>query len=202
LEVKEMHPYATDSEERRNVLLRIAFVSVGLAYVFHQLMVHMNIQLLWLASPPSALGIAVALYEAFDKWLWRWFRRLGIVKVPDIQGQWEVEGYTSFEQMKPFKAKVTIRQTWTHISVYLETEHSTSRSLAASLLLNQPEGPTLIYQYRNEPKPNAEKTMHVHMGTALLRLKNAEYMEGEYYSGRDRQNYGSLILKRKGNACR
>jgi hypothetical protein len=202
LEVKEMHPYATDSDERRSVLLRIAFVSVGLAYVFHQLMVHMNIQLLWLVSPPSALGIAVALYEAFDKWLWRWFRRLGIVKVPDIQGQWEVEGYTSFEQMKPFKAKATIRQTWTHISVYLETEYSASRSLAASLLLNQPEGPTLIYQYRNEPKPNAEKTMHAHMGTALLRLKNAEYMEGEYYSGRDRQNYGSLILRRKGNACR
>jgi len=197
-----MHPYATDSEERRSVLLRIAFVSVGLAYVFHQLMVHMNIQLLWFVSPPSALGIAVALYEAFDKWLWRRFRRLGIVKVPDIQGQWEVEGYTSFDQMKSFKAKVTIRQTWTQISVYLETEHSTSRSLAASLLLNQPEGPTLIYQYRNEPKPNAVKTMHAHMGTALLRLKNAECMEGEYYSGRDRQNYGGLILRRKGNACR
>ncbi len=198
-----MHPYATDSEERRRVPLIIAFVSVGLAYVFHQqLMVHMNIQPSWWMESPSVLFIAGALYGAFDKWLWRWFRRLGIVKVPDIQGQWEVEGYTSFEQMKPFKAKVTIRQTWTHISVYLETEHSTSRSLAASLLLNQPEGPTLIYQYRNEPKPNAEKTMHAHMGTALLRLKDAECMEGEYYSGRDRQNYGSLILRRKGNACR
>jgi hypothetical protein len=201
LEVKEMHPYATDSEERRTVLIIIALFSLLLAYLFHLLMVRLNIQLLWLVSPPSVLGIAVALYEAFDKWLWRWSRRLGIVKVPDIQGQWEVEGYTSFE-LKPFKAKVTIRQTWTHISVYLETEHSTSRSLAASLLLNQPEGPTLIYQYRNEPKPNAEKTMHAHMGTALLRLKNAECMEGEYYSGRDRQNYGGLILRRKGNARR
>jgi hypothetical protein len=202
LEVKEMHPYATDSGERRSVLLGIAFVSVFLAYVLNGLMVDMNIQLPWWVESPSVLFIVGALYEAFDKWSWRWFRRLGIVKVPDIQGQWEVEGYTSFEQMKPFKAKVTIRQTWTHISVYLETEHSTSRSLAASLLLNQPEGPTLIYQYRNEPKPNAEKTMHAHMGTALLRLKNAECMEGEYYSGRDRQNYGSLILRRKGNARR
>jgi len=197
-----MHPYATDSEERRTVLIIIALFSLLLAYLFHLLMVRLNIQLLWLVSPPSALGIALVLYEAFDKWLWRWSRKLGVVKVPDIQGQWEVEGYTSFEQMKPFKAKVTIRQTWTHISVYLETEHSTSRSLAASLLLNQPEGPTLIYQYRNEPKPNAEKTMHAHMGTALLRLKNAECMEGEYYSGRDRQNYGGLILRRKGNARR
>ena len=197
-----MHPYATDSEERRNVLLGIALVSVGLAYGFHWLMVHMNIQAPWWVDSPSVLGIAGVLYKAFDKWLWRWFRKLGIVKVPDLQGQWELDGYTSFEKTKSFKANVTIRQTWTHISVYLETEQSISRSVAASISSNQPEGPTLIYQYRNEPKPNAEKTMHAHMGTALLRLKNAEYMEGEYYSGRDRQNYGGLILRRKGNACR
>jgi hypothetical protein len=202
LEVKEMHPYATDSEERRNVLLGIALVSLGLAYGFHWLIVHMNIQTPWWVESPSVLGIAGVLYKAFDKWLWRWFRKLGIVKVPDIQGQWEVGGYTSFEQMKSFKANVTIRQTWTHISVYLETEQSISRSLAASLSSNQPEGAVLVYHYRNEPKPNAVKTMHAHIGTALLRLKNAECMEGEYYSGRDRRNYGGLTLRRAGNACR
>jgi hypothetical protein len=202
LEVKEMHPYATDSEERRNVLLGIALVSVGLAYGFHWLMLHMNIQAPWWVDSPSVLGIAGVLYKAFDKWLWRWFRKIGIVKVPDIQGQWEVDGYTSFEQMKSFKAKVIIRQTWTHISVYLETEQSISRSLAASLSSNQPEGAVLIYHYRNEPKSNAVKTMHAHIGTALLRLKNDECMEGEYYSGRDRQNYGGLTLRRTGNACR
>jgi hypothetical protein len=162
----------------------------------------MNIQTPWWVESPSVLGIAGVLYKAFDKWLWRWFRKLCIVKVPDIQGQWEVDGYTSFEQMKSFKANVTIRQTWTHISVYLETEQSISRSLAASLLSNQPEGAALIYQYRNEPKPNAVETMHAHIGTALLRLKNAECMEGEYYSGRDRRNYGGLTVRRAGNACR
>jgi hypothetical protein len=197
-----MHPYATDSEERRNVFLGIALVSLGLAYGFHWLMVHTNIQTPWWVESPSVLGIAGGVYKAFDKWLWRWFRKLGIVKVPDLQGQWEVEGYTSFEQTKSFKANATIRQTWTHISVFLETEQSISRSLAASLSSNQPEGAVLIYQYRNEPKPNAVETMHAHIGTALLRLKNAECMEGEYYSGRDRQNYGGLTLRRTGNACR
>ena len=199
----EMHPYATNSEERRNVLLGIALVSVGLAYVFHWLMLHMNIQAPWWVGSPSVLGIAGVLYKAFDKWLWRWFRKLGIVKVPDIQGQWEVDGYTSFEKTESFKAEVTIRQTWTHISVCLETEQSTSWSLAASLLLNQSEA-FLIYQYHDYPKPNAVETMHTHIGTALLRLKNknAECMEGEYYSGRYRQNYGGLTLRRKGNARR
>jgi hypothetical protein len=204
-----MHPYAIDSEERRNVLLGIALVSVGLAYGFHWLMLHMNIQAPWWVDSPSVLGIAGVLYKAFDKWLWRWFRRIGIVRVPDIQGQWEVDGYTSFDeevksceakviirQTKSFKAKVIITQTWTHISVYLETEQSSSRSLAASLSFNQPEGAVLIYHYRNEPKPNAMKTMHAHRGTALLRLKNDEFMEGEYYTGRDRQNYGGLTLRR------
>jgi len=197
-----MHPYATDSEERRNVLLGIALVSLGLAYGLHWLMVHMNIQAPWWVESPSVLGIAGVLYKAFDGWLWRWFRKLGIVKVPDLKGQWEVDGYTSFEHTKSFKAKATIRQTWTHISVYLETEQSISRSLAASLSSNQPEGAVLIYQYRNEPKPNAVETMHAHIGTALLRLKNAGCMEGEYYSGRGRQNYGGLTLRRTGNACR
>jgi len=195
-----VHPYATDSEERQNVLLGIALASVGLAYVCHWLMVHMNIQAPWWVESPSVLGIAGVLYKAFDKWLWRWFRKLGIVKVPDLQGQWQVDGYTSFEQTKSFKANATIRQTWTHISVYLETEQSISRSLAASLSSNQLEGAVLIYQYRNEPKPNAVETMHAHIGTALLRLKNAECMEGEYYSGRDRQNYGGLTLRRANNA--
>ena len=135
-----MHPYAIDSEERRNVLLGIVLVSGGLAYGFHCLMLHMNIQPSWWVDSPSVLGIVGVLYEAFDKWLWRWFRKIGIVKVPDIQGQWEVDGYTSFEQKRSFKAKVIIRQTWTHISVYLETEQSSSRSLAASLSFNQPGG--------------------------------------------------------------
>jgi len=197
-----MHPYAIDSEERRNVLLGIALVSVGLAYGFHWLMLHMNIQVPWWVEPPSVPGIAGVLYKAFDKWLWRWFRKIGIVKIPDIQGQWDVDGYTSFEQKGSFKAKVIIRQTWTRISVYLETEQSISWSLAASLSFNQPGGAVLIYHYRNEPEPNAMKTMHTHKGTAVLRLKNDEFMEGEYYTGRDRQNYGRLTLRRVSKTCR
>ena len=195
-----MHPYATDSEERRTVAVVIAFLSIGVAWACYWLMVHMNFQTPWWVESPSVLGIAGGLYEAFDKWLWRGFRKPGIVKVPDLQGQWEVDGYTSFDQTKSFKASVTIRQTWTHISVYLETEQSTSQSLAASLLSNQPEEPVLVYHYRNEPKPHAGETMHAHKGTAVLRLKNAQYMEGEYYSGRDRRNYGSLSLTRVNNA--
>jgi hypothetical protein len=192
-----MHPYAIDSEERRNVLLGIALVSVGLAYGFHRLMLHMNIQAPWWVDSPSVLGIAGVLYKAFDKWLWRWFRKIGIVRIPDIQGRWEVEGDTSFGEKRSFKAKVIITQTWTHISVYLETEQSISWSLAASLSFNQPEGAVLIYHYRNEPKSKAKETMHAHKGTALLRLKEDGLMKGEYYTGRDRQNYGELTLKRE-----
>jgi len=63
-------------------------------------------------------------------------------------------------------------------------------------------GAVLIYHYLNEPKPNAMKTMHAHKGTAVLRLKNDEFMEGEYYTGRDRQNYGGLTLRRVSKTCR
>jgi hypothetical protein len=40
--------------------------------------------------------------------------------------------------------------------------------------------------------------MHIHHGTTLLELNSkVNTLNGEYYSGRDRQNIGSLELKRE-----
>jgi len=70
-----------------------------------------------------------------------------------------------------------------------------SHSLTASLLVHQPDGITLSYEYKNEPKHNAPCTMHAHRGTAVLRLKRGYSMDGEYYTGRDRLNFGVLNLE-------
>jgi hypothetical protein len=194
-----MHPYATDSAERRNVILWLAFVSIALAYAFHHGIERLGTQIPWWADAPSVMGIFGVLERLFDRWLWRigiW-RRIRLVQVPDLNGDWEAKGETSFENKQRYIAKVRIQQTWTHISVIMETDHSRSHSLSASLLTNQPDGITLSYEYRNEPKPSATQTMHSHRGTCVLRLKDEDLLEGEYYSGRDRQNYGSLTLRRR-----
>ena len=193
-----MHPYATDSTERRSVILWLALISILIAYGLHLLLSKASTKWLWLIDIPSVMGVFGILYTIFDKQLWRWqfLRKLTIVRVPNLNGFWVAEG-KSTTHSTDFAATVKIRQTWTHISITMETEHSRSHSITASLLIDQPDEVTLSYEYRNEPKPNAISTMHAHRGTAVLRLKGEELLEGEYYSGRDRQNYGTLRLNRK-----
>ena len=193
-----MHPYATDSRERVDVVVVLAFLSVAVTYGFYFFLHKTGIQWPWWLEAPSMWGVFGGLYTLFEKKLWRckWLHRIGLVKVPDLNARWHVQGHSSTRE-EDFAGEILVRQTWTHLSITMETEHSKSHSLTASLLLNQPDGVTLSYEYRNEPKPNALPTMHAHRGTAVLYLKDENHLEGEYYSGRDRQNYGTLQLKRK-----
>jgi len=47
-----------------------------------------------------------------------------------------------------------------------------SRSCAAVIPVDDPEGASLVYQYENQPLANAMRTMHMHYGTAMLRMSN------------------------------
>lgn len=193
-----MHPYATDSREREVVLVGIVILCLSLGDGLDQTLNTLEQALPWYVEVPSVLGIVWGLWALFVNRLWKTalFRSLGVVRLPDLNGKWRAIIQTSFDPCNAYRAEVTITQTWTHISVLLETPNSQSRSLTASLLVKEPEI-TLTYEYRNDPKPGAPSTMHSHRGTAILRLKGRNRMEGEYYSGRDRQNYGSLLLERE-----
>ena len=193
-----MHPYATDSTERMHVVVVLALLSVAITYGFHVILTKTGVQWPWWLEAPSVWGVFGGLYTWFDRKLWRckWLHKIGLVKVPDLNGRWNVQGHSSTYN-EDFAGEILIRQTWTHLSITMETEHSKSHSLTASLLLSQPDGIILSYEYKNEPKANALPTMHAHRGTTVLRLKVEGILEGEYYSGRDRQNYGTLQLEKK-----
>lgn len=55
------------------------------------------------------------------------------------------------------------------------------------------------YEYLNEPKSGAVATMHTHRGLARLSLRrdDGDVLDGEYYTGRDRQHYGATWLRRE-----
>jgi len=177
-----MHPYAIDSDERKTVIFVLSLFAVALTYALHLLLTKTGIQWPWWLEAPSVGGVFLLLYKLFDGWGWRLkgLRKFGFVKIPDLNGYWRAEGH-SLTQGEKYQANVQIRQTWTHISITMETGHSRSHSLTASILVNQPDGTTVSYEYRNEPKPTALPTMHAHRGTAILRLKNSTLLEGEYY---------------------
>jgi len=194
-----MHPYATDSSERKVMPFLIAAIGVILAWLLHWTFQALRVIVPWWLDAPSVMGFYGLLYSIFDKYLWRLkpMRKIGLVKVPDLNGTWKGYVSSSFNEYSSVQHDVTvmIRQNWSAINIMFETEHSRSHSLTAAIITESPLGTVVHYEYLNEPKPKARETMHAHKGTARLILKG-ESLEGEYYTGRDRQNYGDLSLRR------
>lgn len=134
-----------------------------------------------LAGARSGQGAAMRFIAAG---LGKWHRRQ---PPPTVMSRWE--------------AAATIAQTWSELSVFLETESSSSASRSGSILINQDGGlPTLTYEYLNTPKPGARQTMQIHRGLVRSVVKEEKGMlilDGEYYTHpRDRGNFGTMRLER------
>ncbi len=201
-----MHPYATDSSERTTILHRVsilgAFAALTLSFALALIVEEFSISVPfwvapWWSGAPAAAGLSWWLYNKIDRQWWRspWLRRIG-VDIPDLNGRWEGTGKSSHGKGGTTITPVLIvRQTWSEISLYLETDTSLSKSQTASLLLHD-GGCWLAYEYRNEPKSHARGTMHPHRGHCRLQLKvvdGQKVLEGEYFNaGRDRRTWGDL----------
>jgi len=190
-----MHGYSTDSNERRLVPLLLATLAIGFAWMFAKLLAISHLSFPWWLDAPSSLGFYAALYALFDKYLWRnrAVRKLGLSRIPNVAGSWHGFLTSSFDgHLKRHDVLVQIFQSWTQISIFLNTVTSMSASRVAAIEASGPEGVALIYQYENQPLANATGTMHMHYGTAMLRVSNSDSLTGEYYAGRDRRTFGRI----------
>jgi hypothetical protein len=141
-----------------------------------------------------------ALYSLFDRHLWRngFVCKLGLVRMPNLAGCWRGYLISSFDgHARRHNLVINIFQTWTQLAVFLATATSISRSCAAVIQVGDPEGVALIYQYQNQPLADATRTMHMHFGTAMLRVSNGGCLVGDYYSGRDRRTFGRICCRRQ-----
>jgi hypothetical protein len=196
------HPYATDSRERERVPLLLAGLSIASAFAFEWLMRTLEWSLPFWVDAPSTLASYGLYFQLFRKVLWKWsiWRKLALVTVPPVGGCWKGFVLSSHDEQKnKHEIEIDIVQDWTHMSVTLRSAYSQSHSLIGSIITL---GQTVIgYEYLNEPRTDAVQTMHTHRGTARLALSaDGCSLEGEYYSGRDRINYGSIQLKRNRQA--
>jgi len=195
-----MHPYSIDSEERAQIPFYLTGIAVLLAWLVFLLVTHClgNIRLPFWLEIPGTGAMYAAVYTLFKHygWRWKWVHRLSIVKVPDLQGEWRGSLSSSFDKnAATHHVDVKIAQNWTHISIKLSSSFSDSDSLVAAITTGSEV--VLSYQYLNTPKPHAKQTLHIHRGTAILKLsENGSQLSGEYYSSRDRQNYGALELNK------
>lgn len=198
------HTYSTDSGERRYIPLFIAGAAIGATFLAFYIIDEYQVRLPWWASPPmDTMAFYGLFYWIFETYLWKWglLRWLHVVRIPDLSGSWHgevrpvVTGGVSSGLGIPADITVTIQQTWTTIMIRGRTSLSQSHSLSGNLLVADEH--SLSYEYLNEPSAAAPETMHAHHGVARLSLnKENTILEGEYYSGRDRQNIGTIHLTR------
>lgn len=193
------HPYSTDSSERETVPLYLAGAAIASAIGLGWLFKLLN----WLPpawiDAPSTIAFYGLYYQIFRVWMWRWslLRTFGIIKIPDLSGEWDGHVVTTYdEQSGKHEVHVSIQQNWTDMRVVLKSSYSQSTSLIGAILTR--DLVMLSYEYLNEPLPNAIGTMHAHRGSARLTLSDdGASLDGDYYTGRDRTNYGSLSLKKR-----
>ncbi len=193
-----MHSYSIDIDERKNILLILSVASIIFSWGFYKIIEYYQFLLPWWAQSPSVVLLYGLFFLVFDRYLWQYSKKIGLVKTPNINGVWNGSLKSSFDNhSSEVKATLKIFQTWTRIKILLETDQSLSHSETVSMVVGAPEGKYLNYQYINEPKSDVIESMDIHRGTVRLifnEKKNA--LEGEYYSGRGRQNFGSLYFVR------
>lgn len=165
---------------------------------------------------PTTGLLFTILFALFNR---RWWRHTVVqsspfITSPDLDGEWEVRvhqteaakasdgGWNDTEQSERpdvntrVVGTATIEQTWRRILISMEFEDSISTSLGASFITDT-NPVRLHYYYRNEPKPTAPEEAVVHYGTTNLRYdKEAEILEGEYFTDRFRQTSGEIVLER------
>ena len=190
-----MHSYTTDTE-KTVIFSWIAIISVVASLALYSFFKYINIEVPWFIDAPSVAGFYGIFYKIFDEWFWK-----KITKIPDLTGSWKGKVITSYDkQKKEYPAELSIKQTWSHISLVLTTENSRSGSCLAMISTKNADGSKIHYAYENKPRHNAVSTMKQHDGTAsLILMKNSDktILEGDYYTGRDRKNIGTLYFEKE-----
>jgi hypothetical protein len=194
-----MHPYVSNVDGRRSLYIVLAAGATVSAFLLREILQSVSVQPPWWIDAPSVLGFFGLYWTVFDHVVWRWrvARWVNWTDAPDLSGSWTATVDTTHEGA-PFatQGRVKIRQTASRLSVSIRWDQSRSYSVSGIVQIGGGAEPELIYQYVNEPNPNALATMQIHRGTAWLELVSPTELVGEYYSGRGRRQVGKLSLVR------
>ena len=154
-----MHSY--EVEGRGKVLVALAVASVLTIWLLHVGLDFVDFEPQWWLSVPSFAGCYSGLHWFFDRYVWKLklLRKLKLIQLPDLNGRWIGEVKSSYSQDgQAHPVSVVILQRWSKILVRLESGHSRSRSISASLRTVDRLSPALSYQYVNEPRDTLNKS--------------------------------------------
>jgi hypothetical protein len=135
------------------------------------------------------------LYAFFDRRLWRHplMRKLGLVKTPNLAGQWQGYLTSSFDNHARRYDFVRANRPELDANLRLpQYSHVCLVELRGSDSSLRSRWRRVDHQYENQPLADATRTMHIHFGTAMLRVSDGNKLTGDYYAGRDRRTFGRI----------
>lgn len=189
-----MHSYSVDTQIRK-------FIFSSLGVIAFLLAAYLNRTFASLPAFGVSFGAVFGLLVfCFDQWLWKLLARFNLL--PNLNGTWVGQGTSSYVDDSgvpvKYESSFKIKQTFTNIEVFMETDSSTSKSVLAGLHVNT-ASPELIYVYDNKPKNSAPEDMKGHSGTQWLRFSGGNTLKGDYFTGRGRGRTGTLVFKKDTN---
>lgn len=195
-----VHGYDCDLRPTVPVGFVAAFAGITLSSLVGQVIDGVNAHWGMALGSLSAFTVYLGMLKLVDRVLWKIPALKTFLKVPNIQGTWELVGETTkmdgaIAPENEWRGVLHVEQSWTRISVQLQTPTSTSESVSAamySLALGQWR---LVYVFRNRPEPG--NVITAHEGVCELRFDaSLKRAEGFYYSDHNRSNVGKLSLER------
>ena len=136
--------------------------------------------LIFAGTPWTIYGV---LFWLFDRILWKVCLVNNLIKVPNLEGEYNGKLKSSYDNFKKAKnISIIIKQRFSKMIVIFKTETSESKSLNA-LLKKEEDKVLLIYNYQNEPNAVEEITLNEHKGTAWIKFDlDSSHFEGKYYT--------------------
>jgi hypothetical protein len=201
-----MHDYSIDRSPRVKILFFLSAIAIFLAPKINSWLFN---GLEWFrawSGSTRAIAVAIptfvlfsALYLAVDRWLWRYRVIRRLLLVPDLNGTWQCEGRTTLRRGEKaefdWAAKINIVQSWSKISIHLQTSQSSSSSTTASVQ-SHAHGYRLNYTYKNNPRPG-EPELSVHDGIAEIEFDpDCIKGSGHYFTDQHRQTSGKMHWKK------
>jgi len=144
---------------------------------------------LWVAT---TLAVALVIFERVA---WRWPPFRWLVQRPDLRGTWAGTLKSDFAGSTHREVFLVVHQTFSKLTLRLQTEESQSMSTTARLVVEPDEPVSLLYLYHSEPRLEHQGRSRTHWGAVRLMLvgPDSKMLTGEYWT--DRKTAGSLDLR-------